>query len=182
MWGRRGRERRAASCGLGETLNALPDTSATDIRRTRTDISTRCSVMPPLGTRRPNTRQRGCAPRAGMDEERRRGGRHGTVTTDQDGICPTRDQTRAPHTVGIRLLLLRCRARTVNFQLRPAAVAMGMHPIARGLLCAGGHHSRDGALRLMQPERGTSSSVHLTSENFLRGSGVDLPPLCRRGA
>ena len=78
--GRRGRERRAGSCGLGETQNALPGATATDIRRTRTNISTRRSVMrcvPPLGTR-PNTRRRmGCARRAGMDEERLRGGRHG---------------------------------------------------------------------------------------------------------
>ena len=111
--GRRGRERRAGSCGLGETQNALPDATATDIRRTRTDISTRCSVMrcvPPLGTR-PNTRRRmGCAPRwRGMDEERLGGGRHGKWTRDLPDPGP-----RVHHTVGIRLLL-RCRARTVNF-------------------------------------------------------------------
>ena len=91
--GRRGRERRAGSCGLGETQNALPGATATDIRRTRTNISTRRSVMrcvPPLGTR-PNTRRRmGCARRGGWTKERLRGGRHGKWT-DPDGICPTRD-------------------------------------------------------------------------------------------
>ena len=34
-----GRERRAASCGLSETQNALPEATATDIRRRRTSIS-----------------------------------------------------------------------------------------------------------------------------------------------
>ena len=62
--GRRGRERRAGRCGLGETQNALLEATATDTRRTRTDISTRCSVMrsvcSTIGTRHNTRRRMGC--------------------------------------------------------------------------------------------------------------------------
>ena len=178
--GCRERERRATSCGLGETQNALPDATATDIRRTRADISTRCSMMrcvPPLGTRRPNTRRRmGCSAR--WDGGRKAQGRKTRNSiknkTDSARELPDPGPRYVHHTVGIRLLLLRCRARTVNLQLRPAAVAIG-------LLCAGGPHSRDGALRLVQPERGTSSSVRDFLASIWRRSAAHLPS-CRLAA
>ena len=75
-----------ASCGAAGGGSAEPaaavwarrrtEATATDTRRTRTDISTRCSVM--RSACRPLARGgEWVALRAGMDEERLRGGRHG---------------------------------------------------------------------------------------------------------
>ena len=168
--GRRGRERRAGSCGLGETQNALPAATAIDTRRTRTDISTRCSVM-----------RSACRPLArGTIIGGGGWGALGALGWTKKGSGEEETEQKVTRDPGTGTTPLEYGCYYYGVELAPSTSGSG-RPRCR-LLCAGGPHSRDGALRLIQPERGTSSSVQLASETFLRRSGVDLPPICRRAA
>ena len=90
---------------------------------------------------------------------------------NQDGICPTRDPGKCTTpleygfntatTHGIKLV----KKLVALSSSVPAGrgLAIGMYPIARGLLCAGGPHSRDGALWLIDGSYSQSVAHHLAS-------------------